>query len=330
MTDRLDLVAGLRWVDEDKDGTFEQFEANNAACLNALANAGAIGAQAPAGLEAFAAGAGATVAGFTCFPFAVPADLGVAGLPTSFDLNFSDEELIWTVKGAYELGLKTDLLDSRLRLNTALFYQDIEDFPVLEFTGVQFQTFNVPKARSKGVEVELQATPMNQLDLSLAVTYQDASYPGDCDGNAADALPQVSALCGSRLTNAPDWAGVLGLTWEDSVPGTSLSWFAQSNVRWESKRRTSTLPVREPTAEMLQPALDDFQDANAKVNLRLGIGAVDDSWALELWGNNILDEQTKNVTFNVPLRGATALGTEGRGVYIEAPRTFGATFRLRR
>ncbi|MFU8813817.1 MAG: TonB-dependent receptor [Pseudomonadales bacterium] len=374
VTDQVDLVFGLRWVDEDKDGKFEQFESSNQACLNALANAGALNAGASGGLEPVAATVGGIVAGFTCFPFASPAvtaDSPFFGiLPTEFDANFSDEELIWTLKGVYafndlttayasfthgfkaggfnldataavggadprfdsetvdawEVGLKTDLLDRQLRLNVALFYQDIEDFQVLEFTGVQFETFNVPKAESKGVELELQAAPMDQLDLRLAVTYQDASYPGNCDGNRADAPPQVSALCGGRLTNAADWTGVFGTTWEDFIPDTNLSYFANANVRWESKRRTST-QFRDPNSLVDLPY--DFEGSNAKVNLRIGLGEASGRWAIEGWVNNLFDEQTRNVTFNVPLRGLGAAGTVAQGAFIEAPRTYGVTFRSR-
>lgn len=365
VTDDLDVVFGLRWVDEDKDGSFDQMAVNNSgACLNAQANAAAFAGTGAAGLAAI-------TAGFTCFPFVTPADTGVPNLPNSFDQNFSDDELVWTLRGVYrfddltmayasfthgfkaggfnldptaaatrldgtaadprfdsetidawELGLKTDLFDRRVRLNTALFYQDIEDFQVLEFTGVQFVTFNVPKAESKGVEVELQATPMNQLDLNLSVTYQDASYPSDCAG--ANAPAQVQSLCGHRLTNASDWTGVLGLTWEDSLPMTSLKYFAHANVRAESKRRTSTQAI-DPSS--LNPRPDDFQGSNAKLNLRLGLGPMDDSWSFELWGNNLTDKQTTNNTFNVSLRGVASQDTAARGRFIEAPRTLGLTLR---
>lgn len=365
VTDDLDLIFGLRWVDEDKDGSFEQQAVNNAgACLNARANADAFAGTGAAGLAAI-------TAGFTCFPFVTPADTGGLNLPNSFDRNFTDEELVWTVRGAYrlddltmayasfthgfkaggfnldptaaatrpdgtpadprfdsetidawEIGLKTDLLDRRVRLNTALFYQDIEDFQVLEFTGVQFTTFNVPKAESKGVEVELQVAPINQLDASLSVTYLDAEYPGDCAG--ADAPSQVRSLCGRELTNAADWTGVLGLTWEDALPGTALKYFAHTNVRAESRRRTGTQAV---DPESLNPRPDDFQSANAKINARLGLGPGDESWSVELWGNNLTDDQTTNNTFNVPLRGIGSQGTSARGRFIEAPRTFGVTFR---
>ena len=366
VTDDFDVVFGLRWVDEDKDGSFEQFASNNtAACLNAQDNAAFFQGTGAAGLAA-------VTAGFTCFPFVTPADTGRPNLPSEFDLNFSDEELVWTLRGVYrftndtmgyasfthgfkaggfnldptaaaitadgtpadprfdsetidswELGLKTELFDRRVRVNTALFYQDIEDFQVLEFTGVQFVTFNVPKAESKGVELEIQAAPMNQLDFSLGVTYLDAKYPNDCnagvEGNAT-----ISALCGNTLTNASDWVGVLGMTWEDQIPGTDLVWFAHTNVRAESKRRTSTQFVDPASGN---PREIPFQGANTKLNARLGFGPADSRWSVELWGNNLTDKQTTNNTFNVSLRGLGSADTPARGSFIEAPRTLGATFR---
>lgn len=47
---------------------------------------------------------------------------------------------------AYEVGMKSKLWDNRLTLNVAGFIEKFENFQVLEFTGAQFQTFNVPKA----------------------------------------------------------------------------------------------------------------------------------------------------------------------------------------
>jgi iron complex outermembrane recepter protein len=369
ITDRLDVVLGLRWVDERKDGKFTQATAQNPACLNTLANAGALNAGAAGtGLEQAAGLIGAVAAGFMCFPFAAPADTGIPVLPATFDQRFEDDQLIWTVKGVYalndvttayasfthgfkaggfnldataasggadprfesekvdawEIGLKTDLFDRRLRINTAVFRQELEDFQVLEFTGVQFVTFNVPKAESTGVEVELLAAPLDPLDLSVSVTYQDANYPNNCA--PANAPPQVRSLCGGRLTNAADWTSVIGAAWSQQLGRTGLNWFLNTNVRWESKRRTGT-QWRDPSS--LAPAAEDFQDANAKVNLRLGLGEADGRWTVELWGQNIFDEQTRNVTFNIPLRGIGGFGTAARGAFIEAPRTYGMTLRVR-
>lgn len=367
VTDNFDLVVGLRWVDEKKDGKFTQATAQNQACLNSVFNAGALSSAVQGTpLAPVASAIGNVGAGFMCFPFAAPADTGIPVLPATFDDTFTDTELVWTVKGVYafndlttgyasfthgfkaggfnldataaaggadprfdsetidawELGLKTDLFDRRLRVNTALFYQELEDFQVLEFTGVQFVTFNVPKAESKGVEVELTAAPHDNLDLSASVTWQDASYPSDCAPE--DAPAQVTSLCGSRLTNAADWTGVFGASWEQNIPNTDLSWFINGNVRWESKRRTSTQPI-DPSSR--NPVADDFQGSNAKLNLRLGIGEATGRWTAEIWGQNITDKQTKNVTFNIPLRGVGAFGTAARGVFIEAPRTYGLTLR---
>ena len=84
------------------------------------------------------------------------------------------------------------------------------------------------------------------------------------------------------------------------------------NGRWEDERRPST-----------QPNLAfDIQEANTKANVRVGLGSYSGRWAVELWSNNVTDEQTKNVTFNTPLR------VGSRSTFLEAPRTAGATLRL--
>ena len=105
-------------------------------------------------------------------------------------------------------------------------------------------------------------------------------------------------------------AATAGFSYDGSL-GDGLAWFINANARWEDNRRTSTQP---------NLALD-VQPSNTKVNARIGVGSADGRWTLELWGNNITDRQTKNVTFNTPLR----LGS--RGTFLEAPRTYGVTLR---
>ena len=352
ITDRLDLVVGARYIDEDKDGTFTQADASNDACFATAANMVALNAGAAGtGLEVVAGTIGAFSTGFACFPFATPADV-VASLPTTFDDNWTDDEVAYTGKvvyaftdvltgyvsfthgfkaggfnldstaaaagadpsfdsetnDAWEVGIKSEWFDNRLRANVAAWYYDLEDFQVLEFTGVQFKTFNVAKAESSGIELEFYASLLEGLDVNLAYTYVDSNYPNDCDDHI-DPPDATSTLCGNDLTNSPDNVVTAGLSYQGYWQ--NFQYFFNSNYRWEDDRRTST-----------QPNLpQDWQQSNYKLNLRVGFGSESGTWTVELWGNNVTDEQTKNVTFNTPLRPGS------RGTFLEAPRTYGVTLR---
>ncbi len=354
LSDRFSMVAGLRYVDESKDGSFAQPAANNPACFATLANAAAL-AQGAAGtpLEVVASTIGNFSAAYNCFPFATPADSGVPILPATYSDTFEDDAVVYTVKAvhqfsdtvnayasytqgfksggfnldstaaiggadprfdseelaAFELGMKSEFANRRVRLNATLFDYDIEDFQVLEFTGVQFKTFNVPKAKSRGAEFELSAVAGRNVTLNLGYTYADSEYPEDCSQDVTAA--SVLSLCGAKLTNAPENVVSFGWNWDNSI-GERFLVFASMGGRWEDDRRTST-----------QPGLAlDIQEANTKANVRFGLGSYDGRWAVELWSNNVTDEQTKNVTFNVPLR------VGGRASFLEAPRTVGATLRV--
>ena len=380
VTDQFDFTVGLRWVDEQKDGSFAGLAGQSDACLQVLTNANS-GAFVGTPLEALVP----TAIGLTCFPFSTVPNLpgsGPAGLlptpstfsddpnePGTFVEDFEDDELVYTIKGAYqftpdvngyvsfthgfkaggfnldstaaingadprfdsetidvwEVGLKSDLFDGRARANIAIFHQDISDFQVLEFTGIQFTTFNVDQALSTGAELELQAQVTDQLSINTALTYANARYPNDCaplDPADPDFNINSANLCGADLTNAPQFVGIWGATWEDDFNafGQDMNYFGNVNVRYETDRRTSTQPTVLGTDT---PLPFDIQEANTKVNLRVGFGRADGLWQIEGWARNITDEQTRNVTFNLPLR------TGSRGAFIQEPRTYGVTLRTR-
>jgi outer membrane receptor protein involved in Fe transport len=226
-----------------------------------------------------------------------------------------------------EFGLKGDFFDGRLRANFAIFSSEMEDFQVLEFTGVQFVTFNVPKVEAKGFEAEFQGAVTENLGLSLAYTYSDAAYPSDCAaGLVGTAARVVGTLCGSPLTNAPENVAIGGFNYARDI-GTNNRFYASGSVRYESDRRTSTQPYIVNAAAPLRTILTplDIQEANTKTNLRMGIGSQSESWAIEFWGTNIFNEQTRNVTFNVPLRGVAQFSA--RGAFLEEPAIYGVTLR---
>ncbi len=83
-----------------------------------------------------------------------------------------------------------------------------------------------------------------------------------------------------------------------------------------------------------------MQEAYTVVNARIGFGAADDKWTVELWSQNLLDEEYTQVGFNGFLQGGTTLSAANAtyvpagdtityDAFLGAPRTFGMTLRAR-
>ena len=131
VTDALDLTLGVRYVDDTKDGRFDQPASGGNSCLASsvlLGTASAAGAGDPAAQAALGALAGATGpqvfglvtnpallgtgAFLNCFPFAAPA-IGTGRIPDAFaafgflpelyDDTFEDDELIYTASLSYDI-----------------------------------------------------------------------------------------------------------------------------------------------------------------------------------------------------------------------------------
>jgi len=223
---------------------------------------------------------------------------------------------------AYELGMKSKWMDGRVTLNVAAFLENFTDFQVLEFTGAQFTTFNVPKAESKGVEIEAQAQPTDNLSFTGGLTILDASYPDDC-ATTNDPL-RVQNLCGFELTNAPKTVGLLGATYTGDL-SASMNFFLNGQMRYEGDRRTSTQGRLVPGTQEALGTTDlnplDVQESTVKINLRAGIGNDDSGWGLEAWATNLTNEVTRGVTFNTVLRGTS------RSAFVQEPRMYGVTAR---
>ncbi len=133
--------------------------------------------------------------------------LTTGAAPVYADPRFNSEKV-----DAYELGVKGKI--GRINANLALFQMDMSDFQVLEFTGVQFTTFNVHGARSRGVELELFGKLHDYVSINAAGTYAKARYNSDCNiGVSAANLASVMRNGGLRSGDAGfrDAMGVITL-----------------------------------------------------------------------------------------------------------------------
>ena len=234
---------------------------------------------------------------------------------------------------AYEVGVKARLLDNAVTLNVAAFVEKFKNFQVLEFTGAQFQTFNVPKANTKGVEIETVIRPDDHFTVTGGLTLLDTNYPGDCAGTQT--AVNVVALCGQSLTNAAPITAIVGAAYRRPI-GDTLELSLDGQVRMESDQRTSTQAVILPTAAEIAaagsvqaavanaaPLPFDIQDGTIKINMRAGIGSQNDLWKIEAFVNNLTNEVTRGVTFNTVLRSGS------RSAFIQEPRSYGVTIRTK-
>lgn len=239
----------------------------------------------------------------------------VGGAPnSSFDAEIVD---------AYEIGLKTQWFDNALLLNVAVFRNEFENFQLNTFNGIQFVVTTVPEVISEGVEVDfLWRTPLEGLSIQGGVAYVDAVYGDNSTGwvaanrNPITGEQTLALLPGSQLTNAPQWTATAALTYERPLFNGSMLGLAYLDARWVDDQNTGS----DLRASKVQPAY-------ALVNARLGLSSINQTWSLEFWARNLLDEEYAQIMFDVPLQ--LGAGGPSQGAFLGDPRTYGVTLRAR-
>ncbi|MGB7408495.1 MAG: TonB-dependent receptor, partial [Pontixanthobacter sp.] len=248
--DGFEVTLGARYSFEEKSGSFEQTASNNDICpavVGGVTGGTIPGALVPAfiGLGCFGFTAPADLPESAFLPLVRTFDTtfddeeliytaklgykfsnavnvygsfthgykaGGINLDTTAAVNGADPTFLSEEVDAYEIGLKSRLLDNAVTLNIAAFREEFENFQVLEFTGTAFQTFNVPEAITSGIEVETLIRASDNLTVTGGLTVIDARYPDDCAGDSTSVI--VNSLCGQELTNAPDVVAIMGATYE--------------------------------------------------------------------------------------------------------------------
>lgn len=205
----------------------------------------------------------------------------------------------------YELGFKSNLFGNRLTLNAAAFDQTFEDFQLNTFTGISFVVASIPEVTSRGADVDLAwRTPVEGLTASGGVTYAETQYGGFVPG------PGIGPrLPSSRLSYAPLWSASWSGAYERPVAG-GLMLRASLSGRYTSSYNTGS---------NLDPL--KIQDEMTLWNGRVGFGAEDGRWTVEVWAQNLTDEDYYQVVVDQPLQSGTY------AAFLGAPRTWGVTLR---
>jgi iron complex outermembrane receptor protein len=198
---------------------------------------------------------------------------GSATLQAQLD-PFNSEKLT-----AYEVGLKTEMLDHRVRLNTAAFYYDYKDLQVFIYdtTGEipVMRKINAGAARVYGLEAELTAKPTEQLEAFVSISLLNSEYRDFVNTSGVD-------FSGNTLINAPEFSGSAGLTWTQQIGGAGS---LQAMVSGSYQSKVYLTPDNTKAFS---------QDAFAMLNARLAWTPPGGGFEVALWGKNLTDERWVN------------------------------------
>ncbi len=201
LTEQFEVVAGLRYSHDKKDGTFRVFS-------TAPSPLGAF-VSPPAGFTAAVSKSWSSVDPAVTLNFRPNQDvLFYASFKTGFKSGGFQNRPSTLIAATtaydpedvkvYEGGIKSQWFDRKLTANLSLYHYDYRDLQqtVLKPNTAITVTDNVGKARIRGGELELAFRPTSQLSLNLGYAYNDAIYKDYIDGSNVQ-------RAGNRLSRAP-------------------------------------------------------------------------------------------------------------------------------
>ena len=222
-----------------------------------------------------------------------------------------DEEEVVT----WEAGVKSELLDGRMRLNVALFhsaYDDIQrtisDTIIVDGNPQVAQVLrNAAEATITGIEVESSLMLTDNLTADFTFGYLDAKYdefPGiDADRNGVYE-PSIDDPAAEDLEfeRVPEFEYTLGLQHRYPM-GDSAELSSRLSYQWRDEHFVDTL--NSPSI-----AVDSYGLLDASITYDRFV----DGWSLSVFGRNLTDEEFHDFGFD---------GGTHRAVWGGIPRTYG-------
>lgn len=239
-----------------------------------------------------------------------------------------DDETLWN----YEAGLKAK--QGSFTFSGAVFRSEISDLQVTLDAGSCSSrvVFNVPDAHSQGIEAELGYSPIEGLNMNLALSLLESEFDSTVVNGEGDVLAGIEA--GNRLPSVPEYQlSVSGsYYWDSGIPGADA--FVAGSLQLIGDRFTQPsdqipgqgLPTStglvnggfdgtENPSTLVDLDLDSYQTLNLSAGLEF------ETWDFVAYLNNVTDEDA-DLSFDRERGGRARLAFRSNN-----PRTFGVTVR---
>lgn len=227
---------------------------------------------------------------------------------------------------SYEAGVKSDLLDRKLRVNLSAFYYEYRNLQQ-QYNDIATGSSlleSASRARVRGGELQIDAIPTSRLRVSASANVMRGTFidfvsngqfvpraranpvpPGGVPGpsNAGNVVTRLD-VSGNRLLRAPDFTGTFSATYtvplsDAGVLEANAGYYYSSKVYFDATNR------------IVQPAY-------GLLDARLTYRFPGDRFSIAVWGRNLTDE-----TYIA----GSALSATGDQIRLAAPRQFGGTIR---
>ena len=225
---------------------------------------------------------------------------------------FFESEMI----DAYEVGLKSDFLDGRMRANISAFSYDYEN---LQFQSTDPDVYrggvaNIPESEMKGLELELIGLVSESLSFDVRVAYLDTEIT-----SSYEALDNLNAelyffgeepiryslredIRGNELAKSPELTANIGVEYNTETQYGLLTTTAELIYRGDFQQRVFNNPIV------------DQVDSYTVMNFTASLDLTGDQWGLDLMLLNASDKDGMNSSMT------DVFGVAGTGIEYIPPR----------
>ena len=173
----------------------------------------------------------------------------------------------------FEIGLKSELADGRMRLNVAVFHNEIDDMqrelnlPDLDVVVLQ-GTINAGDVEIQGIEVDFVALLTDTFSINASVGFQDGEY--------TSVNPAFASFLGSELPRLAPGNGSFGFSWDIPLDANGLINIA-GNYTYRDQN-------------FYNDSNTEFFEEQERVGASINYFSPDDQWQVSLYGKNLSDE----------------------------------------